>query len=104
MFVNTYTRNYYSLICWPPPRFLLLAMGLGMQGYAGSSPVTTDDASCLVPLSLVSTQALLISHSISSAKLSFFQKAAVVVMIVARASSHLSSTSGSYIAKIIVQE
>ena len=43
-FVNTYTLNYYSLVCWPPARLLLVT--LGMQTYAGSSPVTTDDASC----------------------------------------------------------
>ena len=36
----------------------------------------------LVPLGLVSTQALLISRSTRSAKLFFFQKAAAVVMIV----------------------
>ena len=51
--------------------FLLLA--LGTQAYAVSSPVTTDNAS--MPLSLVSTQALLISCSAHSAKLPSFQKA-----------------------------
>ena len=44
-FVNTYAQNYWRLISWPPVRFLLLA--LGMRAYVESSPVTTDDASCL---------------------------------------------------------
>ena len=39
-----YTQNYYSLVHWPMLRCLLLA--LGTQAYTGSSPVTTDAASC----------------------------------------------------------
>ena len=44
MSVNVYTQNYFSLVCWPLPRFLLLA--LGTQAYTGLSPVTTDNPSC----------------------------------------------------------
>ena len=40
VFINTYTRNHYSLVCYPP-RFLLLPI----RTYMRSSPVTTGDAS-----------------------------------------------------------
>ena len=80
-FVNTYAPNYCCLLSWPPLRLLLLS--LGMRAYAESSPVTTDDASCSVPLGLVSTHnALLTSHSTCSAKLLSFQKAMAVAVIV----------------------
>ena len=37
-----YTQYYYDLVCWPPSRFLILA--LGIRAYVGSTPVTTDNA------------------------------------------------------------
>ena len=79
MFVNIYVQNYYSLVCWPLPRFLLLA--LRMWAYMGSSLLTLTIQVVLMPLGLVSTQAPLISHSTRSANLLFFQKALVVDLI-----------------------
>ena len=54
---------------------------VGMQAYAGSSPVITTIQVASMPLSLVSTKALLISHSTHSVKLSFFQKAPIVKLV-----------------------
>ena len=80
MLVNTYTQNYYSLICWPLPKLLLFT--LGTQTFVGRplSPLTMQVASML--LGFVLTQALLISCSTHLSKLLFFQKAAAVVTII----------------------
>ena len=77
--VNTCTQNYYSLIRWPPPTLLLLM--LGQQVYTGSSPVTTDDASCFNAsrLSINTSAADFPQYTLGSA---FFQKAAAVVLMV----------------------
>ena len=61
---------------------MLLALGQGTQAlYAGLSPVTTEDASYSMPLSLVLTQKPLISHGTHSAKVMFFKSTAVVVIV-----------------------
>ena len=55
---------------------------LKMRAYTELSPVTLTLQVASVPLGLVSMQAPLISCSTRSAKLSFFQKAVAVVVIV----------------------
>ena len=67
VFVNTQMQKYYSLVCWPSPTFLVLA--LETRTYAGSLPRTMQVAS--MPLGLVSTQVPLISCSTRSSKLPF---------------------------------
>ena len=62
VFKNTYTLHY-SLGCWPPPRFMLLAPGTWI--YSRWFPVTIDDARC----SWVNTRVPLISCSTRSSKL-----------------------------------
>ena len=74
VFVNRYSQNYYSLISWPPPQLLLLALDLGTRAYMGLSHATTDDAKYSMCLGLLSTQAPVIFCGTHSAKLPFFQK------------------------------
>ena len=45
-------QNYYSLVLWPPPRFLLHTLERKVN-YVGSPPVTTDDMVALMPLGMV---------------------------------------------------
>ena len=69
--------KYYSLVHWPPPRFLPLA--LEMRGRT-LLPLTMQVA--LMPVCLVSTQVPLISCGTHSLKLLFIKKAVAVVGIV----------------------
>ena len=70
-----------SLVHLSLPSFLLFT--LENRPYPRLSPVTTDDASCFDASWLgINTNAPLFSCSTHSAKLSFFQKSAAVIMIV----------------------
>ena len=69
-------KKPHSLATAKPSRLLLLK--LGTQAYMRLSHVTTTMQVVSIPLSLVSTNVLLISHSTHSEKLPFFRKAPTV--------------------------
>lgn len=79
MFTNMYTQNYYSFIRWPSPRNYVAYTGNKLTWGHPLSPMTMQVAS--MPVGLVSTQVPLITHNTRSAKLPFFQAAAVVVIV-----------------------
>ena len=76
----SYTGCYYSLICWPPPSFVVVHWKHKLTQDHPLSPL--QNASCFNPSWFGINTSVAHFNGTSSAKLPFFQKDAAFVVIV----------------------